>query len=68
MINRSWKTTAAGIASIIAAIAQIAAALLDNDPTTVPHWAEAANIITLSIGVILARDDNKTSEQVGASK
>ena len=36
----SWKTTALGIVTIIAAVASFAKAFLDNDPNTVPNLAD----------------------------
>jgi anti-sigma-K factor RskA len=64
----SWKTTLAGIAAIVAAVATAASAQFDNDPATVPDWTMVIGMITAGVGLILARDNNKTSEQVGAGK
>ena len=64
----SWKTTLAGIAAIVAALATAVSAQFDNDPATVPDWTMVIGMITAGVGLILARDNNKTSEQVGAGK
>lgn len=63
----SWKTTVCGILSIIAAAATLVAIpLLDQDPLTVPNWTAFVAAATAGIGLILARDNSKTSEAVGA--
>lgn len=63
---KSWKTTAAGIAAIVAALATAVAALFDADPTTLPDWGAVAAAILAGIGLIAARDNNVTSEKAGA--
>lgn len=64
----SWKTTLAGIAAIVAAVGTAVSAQFDNDPATVPNWSMVIGMITAGVGLILARDNDKTSEQVGAGK
>lgn len=64
----SWKTTLAGIAAIVAALGTALSAQFDNDPATVPDWTMVIGLITAGVGLVLARDNNKTSEQVGAGK
>lgn len=65
-MNKSWKTTLAGIASILTAIAGALTSLTDSDPNTNPDWMATGAAITAGVGLIAARDNNKTSEQVGA--
>ncbi len=65
---KSWKTTLAGIAAIIAAVGTAVSAQFDNDPATVPDWTMVIGMITAGVGLVLARDNDKTSEQVGAGK
>ncbi len=43
-------------------------AQFDNDPATVPNWTMVISMITAGVGLVLARDNDKTSEQVGAGK
>jgi hypothetical protein len=62
----SWRTTALGICSILAAIAAAGKALLDTDPTTNPDWGLLVAAITAGVGLIVARDNRVTSEQAGA--
>lgn len=64
----SWKTTLAGILTIISAIATPVKALLDSDPATVADWGLAIPVVMGAIGLIFARDNNVTSEQAGAKK
>lgn len=65
----SWKTTVCGIISILSAVATlIAIPLLDADPLTVPNWTAAGAAIMAGVGLLLARDNDKTSLDVGAGK
>ena len=66
MKSKSWKTTVAGIAAIIAAISTAVAAQLDDDPNTVPNWGLVIPAIAAGAGLVAARDNDKSSEQVGA--
>lgn len=65
---KSWKTTLAGIAAIVAAVATAVSAQFDNDPATLPDWTMVIAMITAGVGLVLARDNDKSSEQVGAGK
>lgn len=62
----SIRTTVCGIVTILAAILNALQALLDTDPATNPQWSVVAAAIAVGVGLILARDNNKTSEQAGA--
>jgi len=62
----SWKTTTAGIAAIVAAVATALVALFDGDPLTLPDWGAVGAAIMVGAGLIVARDNNVTSEQAGA--
>ena len=53
---KNWKTTAAGIAAIIAAVAQGLAATLDGDPATVADWATIVPLVLGALGLIVAKD------------
>ena len=66
MKNASWKTTTAGVAAIVVAIATAVGALFDADPTTLPDWGAVAAAVMAGIGLIAARDNNVTSEKAGA--
>lgn len=67
MFKGSWKTTAFGIGGLLAsAWALIGSPLLDSDPLTLPNYTAFASTALTAVGVIFARDNNKTSEDVGA--
>lgn len=63
---KSWKTTAAGIGAILVAVGSALTATFDADPTTVADWGAVIAAIIAGAGLILARDNNVTSEQAGA--
>lgn len=64
MQNKSWKTTGSGIAAIIAAVASAAQLLLDNNNLTNPDWSATIAAVTAGFGLIFARDNDKSSEDV----
>lgn len=69
MRNYSWKTTAAAIVGIVTTILTLVVSpLLDNDPSTLPKYQEAISIVSASLVGFFTRDDDKSSEQVGAKK
>lgn len=63
---KSWKTTLAGIAAIVSAVALAIAHHFDSDPTTIADWSAVITALTAGVGLVLARDNDKTSEQAGA--
>jgi hypothetical protein len=67
--NSSWKTTSAGILAIIGGLTTIAFALKTDGPGLTPEIiTTAATAILGGVGLMFARDNNKTSEEVGAPK
>lgn len=65
-MSKSWKTTVAGIGTILGAIGYALAAQFDTDPTTLPNWGGVIVAITSGVGLLFARDNDKSSEDVGA--
>jgi len=63
---KSWKTTVMGICAILVAVAGAVKLLVDGDPATNPDWTAVCAAVAAGIGLITARDNNKTSESVGA--
>lgn len=53
---KNWKTTALGISTILAAVASIVQAALDNDPATNPDITVAVAAIMSGLGLIFAKD------------
>ena len=64
--NRSWKTTGAGLSAILIAVGSAIKALTDNDPATAIDVGALAAALMAGIGLIFARDNDKTSKQVKA--
>lgn len=68
MQNKSWKTTAAGISAIVASVAGALNLLFDGNTLTNPDWTSVIAAITAGIGLLTARDNDKSSTDVGAGK
>ena len=63
---RSWETSTAAISSFaVALMTLILVPYLDGNPDTVANWGAFMPILIANIGLMRARDNNKTSEQVG---
>jgi hypothetical protein len=62
--NTSWKTTGAGISAILVAAGSALAALTDNDPATVVDWGALSAALIAGIGLIFARDNDKSSKSL----
>lgn len=65
-MNASWKTTLAGIAALVAAITTAIAAQFDSDPATTAEWGIVITAVFAALGLTAARDNDKSSEDVGA--
>ena len=63
---KSWKTSTAAITTIVAAISGAIKYMVDGDPATNPDWSLIMPQIIAAVGLLCARDNNKTSEDVGA--
>ena len=63
LANTSWKTTVGGVVSVLLAVLNIADGLINGTPI---NWTVSIAAITTGLGLIFARDNNKTSEQVKA--
>lgn len=64
----SWKTTATGVVAGLMLILPEAQALLDASPDTNPNWNMVAAGIALIFGLAAARDNNKSSQDVGVRR
>lgn len=64
---KSWKTTAAGIAALIAVIATAVTAQFDTDTATVAEWGGVVTAVFVALGFVASRDNDKSSEDVGTS-
>ena len=64
---KSWKTTLCGILGVVAAgITMIAQPMLDGDPATIPQWGVFGTTVAAAVGLLFARDNDRSSEDVGA--
>lgn len=59
----SWKTTLAGISTLISIVAHVLNALVEG---TAIDTTVVVTGLTTGVGLLFARDNNKTSEEVGA--
>lgn len=63
---KSWKTTLAGIGTILVPLGAALTAQFDGDPNTVANWGLVVTVAIGAIGLMLARDNDVSSEQAGA--
>jgi uncharacterized membrane protein len=66
MFKGSWKTSTAGIAAILAAIATAVSYQFDASPETVADWTTVIGLIVAGVAGLAARDNKVSSEQAGA--
>ncbi len=64
--NKNWKTSGAGIAAILVAAGAALTALTDGNDATAVDFPSLLAAIIAGIGLIFARDGDKSSEAVGA--
>ena len=62
----STNTTMAGILAALAALATAVNYFIDGDPSTQPDWGATISLILVAVGLVKARDNDKSSEDVGA--
>lgn len=65
-IIANWKTTLAGVFTLLAAVGPQVNTLLDQDPLTNPDWQLVTAAVGAFIGLLAARDGDVTSEKSGA--
>ena len=64
----SPKTTLAGIMVAVAAIISNVSFIFDADPMTNIDWSVVALQVSVIYGLIIARDNDVTSEETGATQ
>ncbi len=63
---KSHKTTAMAIITALMAILGSVQLLMDGNPDTNPDWGTVAGTLATAIGLLFARDADKSSEDSGA--
>ena len=63
--KKSWRSTAYGIVSILAALAAAGMAYFDGDPMTKVDWAILIGLITNAGGLFQTRDHGVSSREAG---
>jgi len=64
-VTGSPKTTAAGIAGMIALLATQAVFMLDGDPLTVVNYTVVINAVILFVMGLLMKDGDVSSKSIG---
>lgn len=67
-MNKSWKTTLAGLGALLAVLGPAINAQFDGKPETVPQWDLVLSAAFACAVGLFARDNDKSSEQVGAKE
>ena len=58
---KNWKTTATGIVAVAVAVLSAVKSVIDNDPATVLDIGTTIAAITAGIGLIAAKDAEKSA-------
>lgn len=64
MNKKSWKTSTAGGAAIVACLGSVAQQLFDGNPATNPDWNYVIPILFTGLVGVFSRDNDKRSEDV----
>lgn len=67
IMKGSWRTSVLGIIAVVTALTNAASALFDNDPATLVDLDTTITAVTAGLGLIFARDNKVSSEDVGAN-
>lgn len=65
MKKRSWKTAGSGLAALLSTAAIVLQQMTDADPGTNPDWPSLMPGIIAAFGLIFARQNNLSSQDVG---
>ena len=63
---KSWKTTLAGLITLVLTTGNQILFALDADPATNPEWSLVITGIVAFLGLFFARDSDVSSEAAGA--
>lgn len=59
---KNWRTFLCGLGSLLSAAGEFLSMSFDEDPTTQPNYVFISSMVLVGIGLIFARDANKTPE------
>lgn len=62
----SYRTTALGLTAALISVLSAAYYMLDGDPNTNPDWTATVAAVSSGLGLLFARDNKVTSEEVNA--
>lgn len=68
-MSKSWRTTVAGVLAGLSVVFGQLSAILDGNPDTQVDWtmmATTLGVLFASFGLVVARDNDVTSEKAGA--
>jgi hypothetical protein len=63
--NKSWKTTSLGITGLVVAIGPVISELFSKTHGANIDWTKTGGMVALAVGLIFARDNDKSSKSVG---
>lgn len=61
--KHSWKTSLAGVITLLSVISHVLNALVNTTPI---DWTFVSTGLATGYGLLVARDNNRSSEEVGA--
>lgn len=64
----SRKTSIAGMLTVLGAVFSAIGLMMDGDPVTNPDWMAVAAAVIAGLGLIFARDADKSSQESGIRK
>lgn len=66
VFGKSYRTTAFGLGTILAALGPAMTAYYDTDPATNPDWSVVIVAVLAGLGLMRSRDNLVSSESAGA--
>lgn len=62
--NKNWKTTLAGLGAILISVGVAMQSHFDGNPETVVNWEVVLASLVAGVGLLYARDGDKSSAQL----
>lgn len=67
-VKGNWKTTTVACLAALTAISTAVSHMLDADPGTNPDWNLVLASVLTAVGLLFAKDSDKTSEELDLYK